>query len=190
MPDRTGGETVKKKKGAGLLIFFLILVIAALIVTVIFLLGKNKEKADNGSLSTQAGYSDSAGKRNVVVNKDNVEELIAQLSEDEKVVPGNYQVTMNTTWDFSDGESTSRNAYVENSEANTNDVYFDVYLADSEEKIFESPVLPIGSYLKNIKLDKALDAGSYDCVIVYSLIDSEQNVLSDVRVAMTINIDK
>ena len=91
---------------------------------------------------------------------------------------------------FVDGNSASYDAYVENSEANTNDVYFDIYFADSDEKIFESPVLPRGSYLKNIKLDKTLAAGSYDCVIVYSLIDEEQNVLSDVRVAMTINIEE
>ena len=186
MPDRTGGETVKKKKGAGLLIFFLILVIAALIVTVIFLLGKNKENADNGSLSTQAGYSDSAGKRNVVVNKDNVEELIEQLSEEEKVAPGSYEAIMSTTWHFYDG--VSNDAYVENSEANTNDVFFDIYLADTEEKIYESPVLPIGSFLKDIKLDKELSKGSHECVIVYSLIDEEQNVLSDVRIAMEIVI--
>jgi hypothetical protein len=190
MPDRTGGETVKKKKGAGLLIFFLILVIAALIVTVIFLLGKNKEKADNVNLGTKTGYSDSAGKRNVVVNKDNVEELIEQLSEEDFVEQGNYEVTMNTTWDFANGSSPSRNAYVENSITNTNDVYFDVYLADTEEKIFESPVIPLGSYIKNITLDKELSAGTYDCTIVYSLIDEDQTVLSDVSVAVVINVEE
>jgi hypothetical protein len=188
MPDRTGGETVKKKKGVGLLIFFLILVIAALIVAVVILLGKNKDTTGNGSLNVDAGYSDSAEKRNVVVNKDNVEQLIEQLAEEDKTPVGRYQVSMTTDWHFADGESISGDAYVENVEANTNSVYFDILLADTEEKIYSSPVIPVGSYLKNIQLDKNLPDGTYDCVIVYSLIDEEQNVLSEVRLTLEINV--
>jgi hypothetical protein len=188
MSDQASGSSGKSSKKTGLLIFFLIVIIAALVGAVIYLAGNRNEK--DAGVTVDVSQNNTAEKRNVVVNKENVEELIEQLAEEDRVVPGNYEVIMNTTWNFTDGESASYDAYVENSEANTNDVYFDIYFADSDEKIFESPVLPRGSFLKNIKLDKTLAAGSYDCEIVYTLIDEEQNALSDVRVAMTINIEE
>jgi hypothetical protein len=186
MSVQSSGEAKGKKKGTGLLVFFLVVVIAALAVTVVLLLNKNNEKAEN-NLTVSDGATPE--KRNVVVNKENVEELIEDLSEEQRVQPGNYEVTMNTTWNFENGSSVSSNAYVANSEANTNDVYFDVFLSDTGENILKSPVLPIGSHLEEVKLDKALKKGTYDCVIVYSLIDKDQNPLSEVRVGLTINVE-
>ena len=169
MSVQTNGENQKKKK-TWLLFLFLFLVIAALAVTVVVLLNKN----NNDTIATDTTVSDEATpeKRNIVVNKENVDDLIEALSEDERVQPGNYEVVMNTTWNFEDGSSASSNAYVENVETNTN----------------ESPVLPLGSHLENIKLDKELKKGTYNCIIVYSLIDEEQNVLSDLRVSLVINV--
>ena len=185
MSVQTNVENQKKKK-TWLLFLFLFLVIAALAVTVVVLLNKN----NNDTIATDTTVSDEATpeKRNIVVNKENVDDLIEALSEDERVQPGNYEVVMNTTWNFVDGSSASSNAYVENVETNTNDVYFDILLADTGENIFKSPVLPLGSHLENIKLDKELKKGTYNCIIVYSLIDEEQNVLSDLRVSLVINV--
>jgi len=187
MSVQSNGEKQKKKKSMGLLIFFLILLITALAVTVVFLLRKNNtDKVEN--IITVSDEATPKEKRNVVVNKENVDELIEELSEDDRVQPGNYEVVMNTTWNFEDGSSASSNAYVENAETNTNDVYFDILLADTGENIFKSPVLPLGSHLEDIKLDKDLKKGTYNCIIVYSLIDEEQNVLSDLRVGLVINV--
>jgi hypothetical protein len=185
MAVQSGGTAKEKKKGMGLLVFFLVLVIAALAVTVVVLFNRNKDVA-----SDSVTVSEPAEKRNVVINKDNVEEVIAQLAEEDKTPPGNYEVTMSTTWNFADGSSASGNAYVENVESNTNDVYFDVTLAGTGETIYKSPVIPLGSYLKNITLDTPLSKGNYDSVITYSLLDEEQNVLSTVSVGFTIIVEK
>jgi predicted metalloprotease len=156
-------------------------VIIVLLVVVIVLLVKN-------GIQTATSATESAPKRNVVVTPDNVEETISQLEESEHVAPGSYEVTMNTTWNFKDGESASDNAYVANSVNNTNDVYFDITLADTEETIYSSPVIPIGSHLEDITLDKVLEDGTYDCVVTYTLVDEEQNPLSTVRISLTIVI--
>lgn len=178
-------DTVTKKKRSGILIIFLILIIAALAVTVVFLFRKNQENIDTiSSMSEQAP----AEKRNVVVNKDNVEEVINQLSEEEKTPAGNYEVVMSTLWNFANGSAVSNDAYIENAETNTNDVYFDVTLAETGETIYKSPVIPVGSYLKNVTLDTELAKGKYDSVITYSLLDEEQNVLSTVSVGFVINV--
>jgi hypothetical protein len=155
-------------------------VIIVLLVVVIVLLAKGKDT------QTATSATESAPKRNVVVTPDNVDEVIAALDEDEVVSAGSYEVTMNTTWNFKDGASASDNAYVENAVDNTNDVYFDITLADTEENIYSSPVIPVGSHLENITLDKELEDGTYDCVVTYTLVDEDQNPLSTVRVSLTI----
>ena len=130
-------------------------------------------------------------KRNVVITPENVEEVIQQMEEIEYVEPGYYTVMMNYNWHFTDGGAVSDNAYVENIQGNTNDVYFDVFLAgDETQAIYKSPVIPIGSRLRQITLDTKLDAGVYDCVVVYHLVDEEQNTISTLRLTLTIQIDK
>lgn len=129
--------------------------------------------------------------RNVVVTSENVDQVIEELIEEqESVVPGYYTVTMNTTWHFAAGDDVSYDAVVENVEANTNDVYFDIVLEDDEETVlYQSPVIPRGGRLEEIALDESLDAGTYNCVVIYHLIDDEQNSLSTVRVTLRIIVE-
>ena len=79
---------------------------------------------------------------------------------------------------------------VENDPKNTNDVYFDIVLAEDEEKvIYKSPVIPRGGHLEEIVLDEALEAGTYDCVVIYHAVDEEQNTLGTVRIALQIIVE-
>ncbi len=126
-------------------------------------------------------------KRNVVVTKDNAEEVADDMLNQEYVEPGYYSVQMSTEWHFTAGDAVSADAYVANAEDNTNDVYFDVFLADDEsEPIFKSPVIPRGAEMNEIALDTPLDAGTHECVMVYHLVDEEQNTVSTLRVGFTI----
>ena len=130
-------------------------------------------------------------RRNVVVTPDNAEEIIQQMENDEYVAPGYYTVTMNFDWYFESGDAVSSNAYVENVLGNTNAVYLDLFLVeDRENAIYKSPVIPVGSSLQDIVLDTSLDAGTYDCVAVYHLVDDEQNTISTLRVTVTVTIDE
>lgn len=162
---------VKQKKGGAIAIIICIVVIIVLIGAIIYLLlGKKETKTD----------------RNVVVNENNVDEVLDQL---EDPVPGStYEVTMNSTWNFPKGDGPSDNAYVENSEANTNAVYFDVIRTDTEETIYESPILPVGAHIEDIVLDKVLPAGTYDCLMIYHLLDENEESISTVKLTLTIQI--
>ena len=102
---------------------------------------------------------------------------------------GYYEARMSTIWTFPNGDSVSPDAYVENVPNNTHDVYFDVLLGDAEETIYESPVIPRGAHLDNIKLDRSLAAGSYDAVIVYHLVDEQQRTISTLRMAITLVVE-
>lgn len=97
---------------------------------------------------------------------------------------------MNYEWHFATGDTVSEDAYVENLATNTNAVYFDLFLLEDEENaIYQSPVIPLGSSLENVLLDTLLEAGTYDCVAVYHLIDEDQNTLSTLRVTVTVIIE-
>ena len=126
-----------------------------------------------------------------MVNQDNAEQVAEELIDEQYIAPGYYSTQMSTEWHFATGDAISEDAYVKNDAGNTNDVFFDVFLeSDESEPILQSPVIPRGSELDNISLDKKLDAGTYDCVMVYHLVDDDQNTVSTLRVAFTIIVEK
>jgi hypothetical protein len=159
----------KKKK---VVIIILILIILILIGVILFLLLRKPEEE----------------RRNVVITPENVERVLEELGETAEA--GYYTVTMNPTWHFKVGNEVSEDAVVENVETNTNDVYFDIVLAEDEEKvIYKSPIIPRGGRLEDIAFEEELEEGIYDCVVIYHLIDDEQNTLSTLRVTLQIVVE-
>lgn len=165
--ERKGGN-----KNVVIVAAIAIVIIAVLVGVIVFLLKPQEEEKP----------------RNVVVTPENVEEVIEQMKEEEKVPVGAYEVSMNTEWIFLDGESISENAFVENSTANTNMMYFIITINDGEE-IYHSPYMEVGSYLESIQLDKDVPKGDYDAVITYHLVDEEFNDLSQVSMRMKIVVE-
>jgi len=174
----------KKQTGKGILVIGIIaiVVVAVLIGIIIFLVVSQNKSAEK-----------TEEKRQVLVTEDNVEEVVKELEEQEEleeVAPGYYTVTMNTTWHFASGNEASYDAVVLNVEKNTNDVYFDIVMRDDESQVlYSSPVIPRGGQLDSITLDRVLDAGTYDTVVIYYLIDEQQNVLSTLRVGLSIVVE-
>ncbi len=168
-------DTDKDKKRKKIIVITAAVIIIALLGVIIFLLTRKPEEEE---------------KRNVVVTQDNVDEVLNDMENQEYVEPGYYSVSMSNEWHFLTGDAISEDAYVENVEENTNDIYFDVFLAGNEEEaILKSPVIPRGSEMNNIALDKPLSAGTYECVMVYHLVDEEQNTISILRVGFTIYVE-
>jgi uncharacterized membrane protein YdfJ with MMPL/SSD domain len=171
----------KQQTGKGILVIGIIaiVVVAILVGVIIFLLVKQNTKKEE--------------KREVLVTEDNVEAVVEELKgidELEKTKPGYYTVTMVFDWHFETGDVASYDAYVENLEENTNDVYFDVVLEEDEDQVlYSSPVIPIGGRLNDIKLDKKLDPGTYKAVCIYHLVDENQNPISQVRMGFRIIIE-
>ena len=175
--EKTHDDKKQNDKKKKLLIGGLVAVIVVLVVVIVVLLMRGQEEEPEDA-------------RNVVVTQDTVDDVMDDIFEGDYIPVGYYSVSMSTTWHFATGGAMSEDAYVQNLEENTNDVYFDVFLAENEdEAIYKSPILPRGSELNRIALDKELSAGTYDCVMVYHLVDEEQNTLSTLRVAFTIIIE-
>mgnify|MGYP006988854764 CR=1 FL=1 len=170
--SRKGGNA-----GKVILVIAVIIVIAVLVGIIIFLLLGRRQPEE-------------AEKRNVVVTQDNIDEVVANMEETEFIAPGYFETSMTNEWHFSSGKAVSEDAYVANVANNTNDVYFDVVLASDESQIiYSSPVIPIGASLEGIALDTPLESGTYDCVMIYHLVDEDQNSISTLRVTITIVVE-
>lgn len=164
----------KKKKKGGILVAVVIIALIGVIIYLLLLREPEAEKEEE--------------RRNVLVTPENVESVLKDA--DESTPSGYYTVTMNSGWHFPNGKEPSSDSLVENVEKNTNDVYFDIVLEEDEDKVlYSSPIIPRGSRLEAVALDEDLDAGTYDCVVIYHLVDEEQNTLSTLRVALTIIVE-
>lgn len=186
-------NTSEKKGGSpkGVKAFIIVgitIVIILLIVVIAILLTR---RSNNGKEEAEEN-----NRRSTVINEDNAREVISGMlesddSEEDTTGIDYYSATMNYEWRFRSGTEPSYNAYVENNTDNTKDVYFDLFLADNEtEPIFESPIIPVGSNLRNFSLAKELEAGTYDCICVYHLVDDDQRTLSTLRVRVTVIVEQ
>ena len=167
----------KSRKGVIIALICIVCVIIAVIIAVIALKPK-----DSGEQSVEEERE-----RSVLVTPDNVDELLEE-AKNSKISVGSYEVNMNTEWEFENGQSASSNAYIGNSVSNSNAMYFDITRSDTGEIIYSSPIIPVGSYLEQIVLDKELPAGTYACVVDYHLVDDDQNDLGSVKVNLTIHV--
>lgn len=161
----------KKWLITGLIVVFLVI---AVLVGIIVYLAMGRSQQPETQIKGKA----------VLLTEDNVQEY----DNPEPVEDGYYMVTMNTSWDFDDGKAESYNAYVANAVENTRTVFFDVFLSDTGENVYSSPYMPVGSELRNFALDKTLEAGDYQAVVTYHLVDDEYNEIDDVSASVTIHI--
>lgn len=165
-------ELADKKRKRVVIIAFAVLCVA-LVVCIVLLLSRSKED----SKELERGFVDDS----------NTDTIMNEMGD--KVAEGMYECKMTTSWVFEDGKSESPNAYVANVESNLHAVYFDVYDASTDELLYSSPILPIGTELKNIKLEKELQKGEYDAVVMYTLVDEDNEEVSTVGFNITITIN-
>lgn len=127
---------------------------------------------------------------NSVVTPSNVQQMLAEREEEERIPVGSYEVNMNNSWTFRDSKSASKDAYIGNSINNSNIVYFTIALKGETEDFYTSPYIPVGSRMENVTLDCDLAAGKYETILTYHLVDDEYQELSTVSVGLEIIIEK
>lgn len=167
-PVQTNAAVVKNKK-RNLLVGSVIVILLGVIGVLLYIIFKPEPVRSN------------------VVTRDNVQTAAQDLQQ--KVKEGMFEMTMNTQWKFPDSSSPSTNAYVSNSEHNNKAFYFDLVLNDTEEVIYSSPTLPVGTKIENITLDKELSAGTYDAVVQYYLLDDTGKEASSVGSSVKLIIE-
>jgi hypothetical protein len=175
MSDNGNGNNQKgsAKRGFAIIIVFLVIIIA-LVGVIAFLLGRNTGGSDNGTdtSNTDNGRKVAESAR-IVLDEDSAANVMDEMRKE--VEEGMFECNMSMTWTFSEGSATSKDAYVANSTNNKYPIYFDVTLNDTGEKVYSSPILPVGAELTNFSLEKDLDPGTYKATVLYSLIRDEES---------------
>ena len=179
-----GGDSGGGNQSRLIVIFGSLIVLALVGVIVALVLNLNRPVE-------QTLQEEEPRQRSVLITEENVEAIVEEAEEAPATPVGSYEATMNMTWNFPDGSSPSSNAYVENTESNINDVYFDLQMRDTGETLYESPVIPVGQRLTGdqITLNRDLNAGTYRCVVVYHLVDDAQRTLATLNMGVTVIVE-
>jgi hypothetical protein len=173
-------RTGKKKESNTALILIIILVtvvvILGVVVACLLLLGRKEDKsesAENITPNTTNATREVASSARLVLDEESAGSVMEEMRKE--VEEGMFECNMSMTWTFADGTSESNDAIVVNSDNNSYPFYFDVTLNDTNELIYSSPVVPVGSQLTNFKLEKDLDPGEYKATVMYSLLENEES---------------
>lgn len=181
MSEMSKGEnpTQKSRKGGTRLVVIGIVVVIAILIGVIVVL---VNKLNNTTKVEQQ-------EKKSVITAENIEEVLEDMEDLPDYIPKNYTVKQSSDWVFPDGSSESTNAYVENSTDNETPMYFDLQVDKTGDIVYSSPVLELGAKIQSFKLDKPLEKGTYECTIIYHLIDDDQNELTHVNVGVNIKVE-
>lgn len=182
-------ESPVRSRGRWVLVAVVAVLAVALIVCIVLLVSRF---GDTGDAPSGLDNNDNDAPLTVLdrgfVDESNADDIMSELSD--KVEEGMFECMMSTTWTFEDAASASSNSYVANVESNLHAIYFDVYIDQTEELIYSSPILPVGSEIRGIKLDKELSAGDYDAIVMYTLVNEAYEEVSTVGFRITISIKK
>lgn len=185
---QTSSGEKKNNKAIIIIIILLLIIVIGLVAVIAFLLGrKGSDTPENDAASSEPTRQVQESSR-IVLDQESAQDAVDQMRQE--VAEGMFECQMSMTWNFPDGKSESPDAYVANSGMNTHPFYFDVYFDDTGEVIYSSPVIPVGSTISNIKLDKELPAGKYEAICLYNLLSDEetQQVTSSAEFVIQINV--
>ena len=189
MAAKTQGNKPENSGRTTIIICVAAVIIVALLAVILVLVLRGPTQA---APQQQLIPADEPNKRPTVVTRENAEQVAEELFRDDEPddsIPQSYTVSMNSTWNFKTGTSPSYNASVTNSRDNTTPVYFDVVRNDTGETIYASPVIPVGEHLGDFALDVDLDPGTYECTMIYHLIDDDQNTLTTVNMWVEVIVE-
>lgn len=103
-----------------------------------------------------------------------VEEIQEELNR--MVEEGMINISMNLNPVFKDGTSEG-NLLIMNEEINRHPQVIEIYRKDTEELIYKSGLIPVGSRVETGKLLVDLDAGEYSCVAYFNSVDENTGEL-------------
>ena len=114
------------------------------------------------------------------------EEIEASLNE--KVAQGMINISMNTAPVFADGTAEG-NIMVVNETINNYPQMVEFVRNDTQEVIYTSKAIPVGSKIEHAALDVALEPGEYECTALFHNLDPETgNILGTAGAIITITI--
>ena len=113
------------------------------------------------------------------------EEVEAKLNE--QLEEGMINISMNTSPYFEDGTSKG-NLMIVNETINRYPQKVQIIRNDTEEIIYTSGAIAVGSKIEAAALDVDLDAGTYECTALFHNLDNSGNIIGSAGAIITITI--
>lgn len=114
------------------------------------------------------------------------EEITEALNN--KVAEGMINISMNTAPVFADGQAKG-NLMIVNELVNTYPQRVELYRNDTEELIYTSDAIPVGSKIAEAALDVDLEAGVYQCTAMFHSLDPDTGaVLGTAGAVVTLTV--
>lgn len=162
-------KPVKKKSGGnyktiGIVILVIVIVAAALFIFKSCSGDKAVDTTPNGGVVYDSGAVAGGW------DEADVDKIVEGLNE--KVEDGMINISMNTSPNFANGTSTG-NLMIVNEAVNRYPQVVEITRNDTNEVIYKSGAIPVGSKIENAKLSADLDAGTYECTAMFYNVDAE-----------------
>ena len=113
------------------------------------------------------------------------EEVETKLNE--QLEEGMINISMNTSPWFEDGASEG-NLMIVNEAINRYPQKVQIIRNDTEEIIYTSGAIPVGSKIEAAALDVDLEAGTYECTALFHSLDESGNIIGSAGAIITITI--
>jgi hypothetical protein len=165
------GKDEKNQKRKKIIIAIIIVLLLIAIIILLILLLKKPEEEGRGSVR--------------VVNEETAGTVMDDMRDE--VAKGMFECEMSMNWTVTGGTQTD--AYVGNSGANTYPIYFDVILDETNEVLYSSPVLPVGSNVAEFSLDKPLAVGKHKATVMYTLVEDVESQKEISQAGFVVNIE-
>ena len=153
--------TAKPKRKKQILITALVVLLLAVAGVAYLLLGQDTDSSgleldDNATMGILPGID-------IAQRQDELQQLL-----DESMIA----FSINTSPVFATGSSEG-NLMLENPANNAKLLMVEIYRDDTEELIYQSKALPVGSYIENVRLDKVLEPGEYAATAYFKAYHEE-----------------
>lgn len=167
------------------IIIALIAVIVLLVVGIALFFVFNKKDDNKEQESTQ---SDIIGYESNVIT-DDPEKLQDVLNDMyKKAEEGQMGLSMKSRAISDDGQTFS--CYLGNATNNSYDMYMILYRDDTQEEIYRSGLIPVGSRIESFTINNRMETGEYQATLVYNQVeDDKQTVHAQVVVGLTLVVN-
>ncbi|NLA88204.1 MAG: flagellar protein FlaG [Clostridiales bacterium] len=151
-------------KTIGIVVFVLVIIAAAVFLFKSCSGGEQMAKTPNTGIvydtsAVEGGWDEA-----------DVDKIIEGLNE--KVEKGMINISMNTSPSFENGTSAG-SLMIVNEGVNRYPQVVEITRNDTNEVIYKSGAIPVGSKIESAKLSVDLDAGTYDCTAMFYNVDPD-----------------
>ena len=141
--------------------------------------------AENGALENEIediSRADTVDYERLAEKKSQAAQLQEQLDE------GMIAFSINGSPVFANGGAEG-NLMLENPGNNAKLLVVEIYIDDTQELVYQSKAIPVGSYIENVRLDKVLEAGEYQATAYFKAYrEEDQSFIGQAGAAIKITV--